>query len=99
VSWRANHARGSLAVGGHLWLSASRLDFAPNAFERLVRRSPWTCDLQSITKVGVADRGVQPLAGGLRKRLLIEHDDEVDLFVVSHVEDIVVAIDQARATA
>lgn len=96
-SWLANHTRGQLAVGGRLSLADDRLVFVPNWFEKVLRGGSWTCQLAAITGVGVADRGLNPVSGAWRRRLVVVHDGREDYFVVNHVNQIVDAIELARS--
>ena len=93
--WGANHTRGPFAVGGGLWLTNARLVFVPHWFERRLRRREWTCDLATITGVGVAERGPHPGTGAWRRRLVVTHDGDEDYFVVNDVEVIVASIQHA----
>lgn len=90
---RANHVQATRAVGGSLHLTNQRLLFEPHRFERMLKASPWSCDLTRVALVETRQRSMrEALAGGLTKRLevaLLEGGSE--LFVVPSTE---IAIDQ-----
>lgn len=97
--WFASHTRGQITIGGRLWLTDRRVAFVPNPMERLMHFGTWSCRLDSVTAVGIADREPHPFNGALRRSLAITHDDTTEYFVVNEVGDKVERIETARAEA
>jgi hypothetical protein len=92
ATYRANRSQGSRAVGGHLLLTDQRVLFYPHKLDGRTGGQNWECDLAAITHVGLSERGRNPFDGSMRRRLKIEHDDSVELFVVNKAESIATAI-------
>ena len=99
VLWRraANRTQSDRrAVGGRLFLTASRLLFEPNRLDAVTGGESWSTPLASIRSVGVEARDGNPLSGGLRARLRLDLvGGDAELFVVNHVGDVVDVIRQA----
>ena len=86
------------AVGGFLFLTASRLLFEPNRVDAVTGGESWSAPLASIRSVGIEPRDGNPLSGGLRDRLRLDlADGDTELFVVNHVDDVVNVIRKASA--
>jgi hypothetical protein len=94
-SFRANMTQGRLAVGGRLVLTNQRVVFSPRTLVKGPEGDPWECEHNAITDVGLAERGLNPFDGSLRRRLRIEHHGTVDLFVVSKAKSVAAAIRHA----
>ncbi|MFN8022090.1 MAG: hypothetical protein U0Q03_11235 [Acidimicrobiales bacterium] len=92
---RANRSQGSRAVGGHLLLTNQRVLFYAHRLDSSTGGKNWACDLSSITNVGLAERGRNPFDGSMRRRLRIEFEGAIELFVVNGAESIAEAIRSA----
>lgn len=91
-TYRANKSQGSRAVGGHLLLTDQRVLFYSHKLDDSTGGKNWECDLDSITSVGLSERGRNPFDGSMRRRLKIESDGASDFFVVNKAESIATAI-------
>lgn len=91
-TYRANKSQGSRAVGGHLLLTDQRVLFYSHKLDDSTGGKNWECDLDSITSVGLSERGRNPFDGSMRRRLKIESDGASDSFVVNKAESIATAI-------
>jgi hypothetical protein len=91
VVWRrpAAHSLSDRVVAGVLYLTSEALLFMPNRFNR--RRDIVSTRLPRglIARVDTVGPGVSLAAsrtGGLRRRLRVDADGEVHLFVINHAE-------------
>ncbi len=94
VAWSvpANRTQGGRAVGGKLLLTEQRLIFTPNRVEVLTHGRRWECKRAVVESVGTLDRTGGPFDGGLVRRVRIDHDGSVDLFVVPRPEEVAVQL-------
>lgn len=99
ATYRANRTQGSRAVGGHLLLTDQRLVFLPHRFDSATGGQVWECGLASISEVGMAARGFNPLDGSFRRRLRITSDGVAEFFVVNKCARVVAAIEAAAGRA
>jgi hypothetical protein len=77
--------RGLRTLGGHLTVGEGSVTFMPHAFDRALRGEPWSLDGAEVQSVDIASRGLNPLNGSWRRRLLISSEDDRVYFVVPHV--------------
>jgi hypothetical protein len=104
ISWNqaANRTQSSgRAVGGRLFLTQQRLVFEPGRFDAAFGGAAWQAPLIAIRAVGSQAPGGQTFGGGLRTRLRLDlADGGVELFVVNHLDDVILVISEAvRAAA
>ncbi len=98
VRWKkfANRTQGNRAVGGHLYLTQSRLIFEPNRMDAMLNGQSWSASLTSITTVGTDAPNGNVLSGGLRTRLKLDLEDgRSEYFVVNGVQEVVEVITEA----
>jgi hypothetical protein len=92
ATWQrlANRTQGNRAVGGRLYLTATRLLFEPNRVDARTGGHQWTAPLADIIAVGTEPRDGNPMSGGLRERLrLTLADGSAELFVISHLGEVI----------
>jgi hypothetical protein len=88
-SWRANFTSRGVARGGTLVLTDRSLVFVPNSIEEALGQPQLSWDRQLISDARLAKRGVSPISGAWRRRLLVELADGTNLFfVVAHAAQI-----------
>lgn len=76
-----------ITSGGRLIVTNRRVLFQPNRFDKLTGKTRWDCPLSSVTEFEVVDRDPTVLAGGLRKRLRIQTQDDHEIFILNHLDE------------
>lgn len=86
----ANRAQNGIRqVGGRLFLSDQRLVFQPNRFDALTRGERWAVSRGQVAEFSVSARQPSLNPAALRNRLRVsQHDGEVDVFVVNHLDEV-----------
>lgn len=86
----ANRTQGKRAVGGRLFLTDGHLRFVASRFDRALGGRDWKVGRDEVTSVSVADRSIAggPFTGGVRRRLAVEADGQVNFFVVNGVDEL-----------
>jgi hypothetical protein len=99
ANWMANFTDGPWnTIGGKLELTDRRLVFRPGRADRALGSKVWSVPLAEITELGRVPRTWNPFDGGLRTRLRVStRDGAVHLFVVSSLDKVIAALDEARA--
>jgi hypothetical protein len=91
------------AVGGRLYLTGQRLLFQANRVDQITGGESWAVSLLDIASIGVEPGGIAgPFSGGLlRSRLRIELRSAInpELFVVGHLDEVMMTIQRAVAEA
>jgi hypothetical protein len=88
VRWHKTALRtiGPVTAAGHLYLTQHRLLFIANGVN-LRRRLPWSVSLEHVREVEVKARTGTPFNGGMRRRLAVRLDGNVEeLFIVNKVD-------------
>lgn len=90
IRWQSSAGRSLsrwITSGGQLIVTNHRVLFQPNRFDRLTGKRQWECPLASVTGLEAVDRDPTVLAGGLRKRLKIQTQDDHEIFILNHLDE------------
>ena len=100
--WLATHTtntRGRFPIEGRLWLTSTRLVFVPPPVYRLVRRWNWSCLFGEIVSVDAKPVQESWTNHSPKRRLAIETSGGTHFFVVSKLDEVLLAINQAMAAS
>lgn len=83
----ANYSKGGMAQGGRISLGVSTFTFEPHSFERGASNAQTLAiNYKDIKSVDIAPRTMNPMDGGMRRRLRVTtNNNEQHLFVVNRV--------------
>lgn len=82
-------SQGWRAVGGRLAVAGDHIQFTPHGLDRATGGKSIDYPLARLTSIDVAPATLNPLDGGLRRRLRLRFDDErAVLFVVWGPEEL-----------
>ena len=85
----ANHRQGPVARGGRLFVTNRRLAFRPHVLDLATGASALDVEWSEVADVDVAPRTLNPLDGGVRRRLRVTtRSGTAELFVVNSADEL-----------